>query len=66
MCVKWSHYNGWPTQVKKEKNGLIVMGDLPRWKKKCEVWSHCNGWPTQVEDMKSDKCKTVVIKKEIE
>ena len=63
MCKKWSHYNGWPTQEKKN-GGLIVMGDLPRWKrgrvvsflwvtypgkKKNEVWSHCNGWPTQME-----------------
>jgi len=29
---KWSHYDGWPTQVEKEKNGLILMGDLPRGK----------------------------------
>jgi len=65
MCKKWSHCNGWPTQVEKKcENGLIMMGDLPRWKKyevrshcngdlprwkKCEVRSHCNGWPTKVE-----------------
>ena len=30
-----------------KKNGLIMMGDLPRWKE-YEVRSHCNGWPTQV------------------
>ena len=28
------------------KSGLVVMDDLPRWKK-YEVRSHCNGWPTQ-------------------
>ena len=35
----------------KEKSGLIVMGDLPRWKNglivigdlQVEEWSHCNG-----------------------
>ena len=27
---KWPHCNGWPTQVKKMENGLILMGDLPR------------------------------------
>ena len=45
--VKWSRYNGWPTQVEDRKNvkwshcygwptqmkgGLIMMGDLPKWK----------------------------------
>jgi hypothetical protein len=45
--MKWSRYNGWPTQM--EDGGLIVMGDLPRkmmffFSKK---WSHCYGWPTQ-------------------
>jgi hypothetical protein len=29
MCV-WSHYNGWPTHM---QDGLIMMGDLPGWKK---------------------------------
>jgi len=30
---EWPHYNGWPTQVKKKmENGLILMGDLPKWK----------------------------------
>ena len=33
---------------KNVKNGLIMMGDLPKWKK---WWSHCDGWPTQVEKM---------------
>jgi hypothetical protein len=28
----WSPCNGWPTQGEKRKSGLIVMGDLPRWK----------------------------------
>ena len=41
MCV-WPHCNGWPTQMKND--GLIMMGDLPKWKKQ---WSHCDGWPTQ-------------------
>jgi hypothetical protein len=27
---EWSHFNRWPTQVKKIENGLILMGDLPR------------------------------------
>jgi hypothetical protein len=32
----------------KWKNGLIVMGDPPKKKKKnIENWSHCKGWPTQ-------------------
>jgi len=69
---RWSHYDGWPTQMKvvvslwwvtypdgKKKNGLIIMGDLPKWKMKSglivmgdlpkwkEKWSHCYGWPTQ-------------------
>jgi hypothetical protein len=43
--VKWSHCYGWPTQTKDD--GLIMMGDLPRWKK---WWSHCDGWPTQMKD----------------
>jgi len=54
----WSHYDGWPTQMKcwshcngwptQEKDvGLIMMGDLPKWKK---WWSHYDGWPTQMED----------------
>jgi len=69
---EWPYYNGWPTQVKKDgewshsngwptqKNGLIVMGDLPKWKKGRAVsflWvtypgeecPHYNGWPTQVK-----------------
>jgi hypothetical protein len=25
---RWSHYDGWPTQM--EDNVLIMMGDLPR------------------------------------
>jgi hypothetical protein len=34
--------------------GLIVMGDLPTWKKKGshEKGSHCNGRPTQIEKKK--------------
>ena len=47
----WSHYDGWPTQM---NDGLIMMGDLPRWKE-CEVRSHYNGWPTQMEDRKNMK-----------
>jgi len=43
---KRSHCNGWPTHVKNMKNGHIVMGDLPKWKKN---WSHCNGWPPKME-----------------
>jgi hypothetical protein len=46
---RWSHYDGWPTQVKKmmvslwwvtypKKDGLIMMGDLPRWKIE-KIWS---------------------------
>ena len=61
---EWPHCNGWPTQIKTwrmvslswvtypEKNvGLIVMGDLPRWKK-CDVRSYYNGWPNPMEDRK--------------
>jgi hypothetical protein len=39
--VKWSHCYGWPTQVEDRKNmkcGLIIMGDLPRWKIE-KIWS---------------------------
>jgi hypothetical protein len=43
---EWSHSNGWPTQ--KQNDGLIVMGDLPEWKRK--EWSHSYGWPTQGEE----------------
>jgi len=58
MCV-WSHYNGWPTQMKDD--GLIMMGDLPRWKMVSlwwvtypkERWSHYDGWPTQMKMMVS-------------
>jgi hypothetical protein len=32
-----------------EKNGLIVMDDLPRWK--IWMWSHCNGWFTHMENI---------------
>jgi len=39
---------------KNVKNGLIMMGDLPKWKE-CEVQSHYNGWPTQMEDKKNMK-----------
>ena len=38
------------------KCGLIVMGDLPRWKKYDEVRSHCHGWPTRMEKMWYNKC----------
>ena len=33
--LKWSHCNGRPVDVKNKnifQSGLIVMGDLPRWK----------------------------------
>jgi len=56
------YFHGRPAQVEKRKSGLIVMGDLPRWRnglivmgdlpkngKKVE-WSSCNGWPTQVDE----------------
>jgi len=43
------------------QNGLVLMGDLPRWVRmedfeggeKCEdfsKWFHCNGQPAQMED----------------
>jgi hypothetical protein len=25
-------FYGWPVQVEKRKSGLIVMGDLPKWR----------------------------------
>jgi len=28
------------------EDGLIVMGDLPKWR----WWSHYDGWPTQMKD----------------
>jgi hypothetical protein len=48
----------WVTYPKEKKSGLIIMGDLPRWKMKSGLivmgdlprkrwWSHCDGWPTQ-------------------
>jgi hypothetical protein len=54
----WSHCDGWPTQMERKKSGLIIMGDLLKWKMKSglivmgdlprwkEKWSHCYGWPT--------------------
>jgi hypothetical protein len=46
--------DGWPTQ--KNDDGLIVMGDLPRWKVESGLivmgdlpekwWSHYDRWPT--------------------
>ena len=33
---EWSHSNGWPTQ--KKNDGLIMMGDLPKWKIE-KIWS---------------------------
>jgi hypothetical protein len=30
LNARWSHYDGWPTQM---QDGLTVMGDLPKWKK---------------------------------
>jgi hypothetical protein len=58
---RWSHYDGWPTQMEddglimmsdlpreRKKNGLIMMGDLPK-----ERWSHYDGWPTQMKMMVS-------------
>jgi hypothetical protein len=52
----WSHYDGWPTQIKDV--GLIMMGDLPKerwshydgWPTQLKWWSHCDGWPTQMQD----------------
>jgi len=65
----WSHCMGdepkkndglivWVTNPngKNVKCGLIIMGDLPRWKIEKNVkWSRYNGWPTQVEDRKNAK-----------
>jgi hypothetical protein len=59
--VKWSHCYGWPTQKTHVKSGLIIMGDLPKWKMMVSLWwvtypserwkmkggSHYNGRPTQ-------------------
>ena len=45
---EWPHYNGWPTQVKKDGEWSHSNG-WPTHKK----WSHCDGWPTQVEKGKS-------------
>jgi hypothetical protein len=48
-CEELFHCNGWPTQVEKNmKSGLVVIGDLPKWKE-YEKWSHCYGWPTHKE-----------------
>jgi len=64
----WSHYDGWPTQMKvvvslwwvtypDEGGGLIMMGDLPKEKK----WSYCDGWPTQMEDERWSHCYGKVV-----
>jgi len=38
-CGKRSHYDGWPTpNGKNVKCGLIIMGDLPKWKIE-KMWS---------------------------
>ena len=62
--LSWVTY---PEKIKKVFwDGLIVMGDLPGWKRKdfLEIfskwwkiqgflkWSCCNGWPAQVKNMK--------------
>jgi len=49
----------WVTYLEKN-DGLIVMGDLPKWKMMVLLWwvtypdrrwwSHYDGWPTQIED----------------
>jgi hypothetical protein len=50
---KWSHCNGWPTQMKNAKifqNDLIVCPS-----EKCKYfskWFHCNGRPAQVKNTK--------------
>ena len=45
----WSHCMGDEPQKNDEnmKWGLIVMGDLPWWKKYDEMRSHYHGWPTR-------------------
>ena len=47
MKEKWFHCYGWPTQM--EDGGLIMMDDLPKWKK---WWSYYDGWPTQMKNKK--------------
>ena len=54
---------GWRTTKKNDENmkwGLIVMGDLPWWKKYDEVRSHCHGWPTR-KWKKNMKCGLIVM-----
>jgi hypothetical protein len=50
----WSHCMGDLPKKNNVENGLIMMGDLPKWKE-FEVRSHYNGWLTQVEDRKNVK-----------
>jgi hypothetical protein len=53
MCKKWSRCNGWPTQMERmwkkrshydgwpahmKDDGLIMTGDLPRWKMMVSLW----------------------------
>jgi hypothetical protein len=42
------------------RSGLIVMGDLPKWKKKTKKGSHCNG--SQVKK-KGSHCNGSQVKK---
>ena len=59
---EWPHYNGWPTQVKKQDGEWSHSNRWPTQKKmmvslwwvtypsgKGEEWSHSYGWPTQVK-----------------
>jgi hypothetical protein len=51
---KWSYCNGRLVKVENEKifqSGLIVIGDLPRWKcRDFSKLSHCNGQPAQAKN----------------
>ena len=44
MCKKRSHYDGWPTQVKRGKSGLILRVTYPGGR-----MTSFFGWPTQVK-----------------
>jgi len=53
---EWSHSNGWPTQ--KKNDGLIMMGDLPKWKK---MWKTVSLWWVTYPNGKNVKCGLIMM-----
>ena len=50
---RWSCCDGRPAQMKNGEDGLLVMGDLLKWRMvkvvKTQKWPCCNGRPAQVK-----------------